>query len=433
MRLLLVGINHRTASLSLRERFAVSDPKPLLENLTNDGHILEAVLLSTCNRVEVCVVTESFEEAERRINSFFYQELGGREVNPDELNAALYHYSDADAVRHIMRVTSSIDSMVIGEPQILGQVKDAYRLAIEASSAGTICSRLYQMAFYTAKRVRNETRIFERSVSIARIAVELALRVFESLDEKSALLIGSGEMTELALQALCDAGLTKIRIANRTKASADILASKYEASAHSLDDLEILISESDIVLTSVSSTDHLLSYELIGQIMASRARKPLFVIDIGVPRNVSPEVDTISEVYRYDLDDLAAVASRNAEERRLDVETAEDIVLEESQHFKNWISAQNVVPTIKELLDKAERIRKFELEKFTNSLELNELQSDGVEHLTKAILNKLLHAPLIRLKRREGVQGLDEVEMVRSLFDLDCKFDIDVDDGGNKN
>ena len=422
MNLLLLGMSHRTASLDLRERYAVEDLGPANEKLAADPDIEECVILSTCNRVEVLVLTRSPAAARVRLRSFVERELPGegRRPDADELEAALYELDDAEAARHVFRVACSIDSMIVGEPQILGQVKDAYRAAVATGSCGPILSRLYQRAFSTAKRVRNETRIGERSVSVARVAVDLAKEIFESFEEKSALLIGAGEMIELALERLRSSGLRHVRIANRTPARAAALATRFDATAHGLAELPRLLEQSDVVLTSIGGKGPLLTSQGVAEALRNRRHRPLFVIDIGVPRNVAKEVNDLDAVYLYDLDDLSGMAEANADERRREVARVEDIVLEEEQRFEGWLTALAAVPTIRTLRARAEAIRGAELERGLSPLAWSDEQRAAVDGITRAIINKLLHAPLARLRQEvDREEGLAHLEAARLLFALD--------------
>jgi glutamyl-tRNA reductase len=420
--LLLVGMNHRTAPLWLRERYAVQEVAPLLAKLVDRDVVGEGVLLSTCNRVEVMVCAPRLEVARLRVRSFFERELAsdGPPAGEAALADALYEFVGSEAVRHVFRVAASIDSMVVGEPQILGQVKDAYRAAVEGGACGSILTRLYQHAFGAAKRVRSETRIAERPVSVARVAAELAAEIFESLADKSALLVGAGEMVELALDSMREAGLAKVRIANRTRARAEALASRFDGSAHGLEEVPELLAESDVVLTSIGGNAPLIARADAERALRDRGRRPLFVIDLGVPRNVDPRVDELDGVYRYDVDDLGRVAEANAEERRKERVRAEAIVLEEAQRFDGWLAALAAVPTIRDLRSRAEAIRSREVERALARLEAAESPREVLEQLARGIVNKLLHAPIARLRAQEDrEQGLATLEAARALFALD--------------
>jgi len=422
MSLLLVGMSHRTASVELRERYAIEDPRAVLSKLVASPEIDEAVLLSTCNRVELMVWTRESDAARLRLRSCFERDLAGdgAPVRASELDASLYELADGAAVRHVLRVACAIDSLVVGEPQILGQVKDAYRAAVACGACGPILGRLYSRAFATAKRVKNETRLAERPISVARVAVDLARQIFESLEDKSALLVGAGDMIELALDSLRRQGLGAVRVANRTPARAAALAARFGASAHGLDELPELLRRSDLVLTCIGGDRPLLGAALVRDALRERGHRPLFAIDIGVPRNVDPAVNELDNVYLYDLDDLSAVAESNARERQREVEQAEAIVLAEQQRFEGWLLALAAVPTIRALVSRAEQIRRSELERGLAGLALDEKASAAVEALTRGIVNKLLHAPLSRLREElEGEAGLAHLEAARSLFALD--------------
>jgi glutamyl-tRNA reductase len=420
--ILLLGMNHRTASLDLRERYAADDVRPLLAKLAAAEEIEEAVLLSTCNRVEVVAMTRHPDAARLRLRSFIEHDLaeGSGGVDAGALEEALYEYRDSNAVRHLFRVACSVDSLVVGEPQILGQVKDAYRAAVECGACGPVLSRLYQRAFSTAKRVRNETQIAERPVSVARVAVNLAKQIFESLEDKSALLIGAGEMIELALETLRGQGLAAIRVANRTRARAENLASQFDGSAHGLNELQELLPRSDIVLTCIAGSSPILTLDEVSRVLRARRGHPIFMIDIGVPRNVDPAVNDLDNVYLYDLDDMAGVAEANAEERRREVVRAEAVVLEEQQRFEGWLAALTAVPTIRHLRERAEAVRLREVERMLARLELNDSQRQGVDALTRAIVNKILHAPVSRLRKEDDrEEALVYLEAARALFGLD--------------
>jgi glutamyl-tRNA reductase len=427
MNLLLIGMNHRTAPLALREHYAVEDVAPALAKLVDRDVVAEAVLLSTCNRVEALVWTPRPDVAKLRLRSFFERELA-RGAPPDSgvaLAEALYELAGGEAVRHVFRVASSIDSMVLGEPQILGQVKEAYRAAVEAGACGSILTRLYQHAFSAAKRVRSETRIAERPVSVARVAADLAAEIFERLDDKAALLVGAGEMIELALETMRDAGLARVRIANRTRARAESLAGRFDGSAHGLDELPGLVAASDVVLTCIGGHEPIVRREHVERALRERRPRPLLVIDLGVPRNVEASVDELEGVYLHDVDDLGRVAEANAEERRREKVRAEAIVLEECQRFDGWLAALAAVPTIRDLRDRAERIRAREVERAAARLEASGVSRDALEALTRSLVNKLLHAPVARLRAQEDrEQGLATLEAARVLFALD-----EADDG----
>jgi glutamyl-tRNA reductase len=425
VKLILVGLNHRSAPLEVRERLAVDDVAPPLQKLVASDEIDEAVMISTCNRVEVVALTRSLEGARHRLRSFFRRDLAGENPNGDsDLEDHLYEFSESEAMRHVLRVASALDSMVVGEPQILGQVKDAYRAAADCNACGPILTRLFQHAFTTAKRVRTETRVAERPVSVARVAVDLAKQIFEELGDKRALMIGAGEMIEAALTSLRGAGLEAIAVANRTPERAADLAVRFEATAHGLDELPHLVFQADVVLTCIGGDRPILTRELVAEARRKRRHHPLFIIDIGVPRNADPEIDGLDNVYLYDIDDLGSVASENEEQRRQETVRAEALVSEEQQRFDGWFSALRAVPTIKHLRNHVESIRTREVDKVLGKLALGDSERERVEALTRSIVNKILHAPLARLRREaEREEGIAYLETARVLFGLDDEPD----------
>ncbi|MDH3212774.1 MAG: glutamyl-tRNA reductase [Myxococcales bacterium] len=418
MKILLVGMNHRSAPVELRERLAVEDLAPPLRKLVSGGEVDEAVLLSTCNRVEVVALSRTPDAARDRLHSFFRRDLG--DGNLPVLSEHLYEFADSEAVRHVLRVASALDSMVIGEPQILGQAKDAYRAALECGACGPILGRLYQTAFATAKRVRTETRIAERPVSVARVAVELARQIFDELEDKRALLVGAGEMIEAALAALRGAGLGSVRVANRTRERAEDLAARFGSTAHGLDELPGLVADADIILTCIGGDRPILTREHFDGALRARRNRPIFVIDLGVPRNAESEINAFENVYLYDIDDLGSVADDNARERTREAVRGEEIVAEQQQRFDGWFAALRAVPTIRHLRSRVESIRGREVERTLGRLGLAASEEEAVEALTRSIVNKILHAPLSRLRQEaEREEGMVYLEAARALFDLD--------------
>ncbi len=418
MKLILSGVNHRSAPLALRERFAVADPAPWLEKLLRDGALEEAALVSTCNRVEVVATTRHLEGAHHRLTHFFLRELGS-DIEPAPRPEVLYHHVEGEAVRHLFRVASSLDSMVVGEPQILGQVKDAYRIASESGASGAILNRLFANAFSVAKRVRSETAIASRPISVARVAVDLARQIFDDLRGKRALLIGAGEMIELALEAMREGGLSHANVANRTRARAEELAGRFGASAHGLDELPEQLRAADIVLASLAVDEPILDRRRVEEARRGR-RQPVFAIDLGVPRNIAPDVADIPSVYLYDMDDLSEVVQLNSAEREREAARAERIVDAGAQRFDGWLAALRAAPTIRRLRARAEAVRVDELEKALRKLALDESQRSVVEALSVAIVNKVLHAPVSRLRSQaEREEGLAYLDAARELFALD--------------
>ena len=424
VKILLLGMNHCTASIEVRERFAVSDPTAAVQKLAEYDEIEEAMLLSTCNRVELVVTTHQPVAAKHRLLHFLKHDLGSGALPPGvSLEDCTYEYQDGEAVAHVFRVASSIDSMVVGEPQILGQVKDSYRVASEAGVCGPLLARLFQRAFATAKRVKNETRIGERPVSVPRVAVRLASKIFEGLSDKTALLIGAGDMIELALESLQREGLGAVRIANRSRSNAAALARRFDASAHGFEELDDLLVEADVVLSCIGGDGPLLDYDRVALALRARDARPVFFIDIGVPRNIDPEVNRLDNAYLYDLDDLRDIAASNANERRREGDRAEQIIVEEQQSFDGWLTALQAVPTIRDLRSRAEEIRVGAIDRAGRRLGLDDMreeQREALDVLTRSIVNKLLHSPMACLRSESGrEEGLLMVEAARALFGLD--------------
>jgi len=299
-------------------------------------------------------------------------------------------------------------------------MKVAYRLAVEHETCGPVLARLFQRAFATAKRVKNETRVAQRPVSVARVAVDIARQIFEDLHDKRALLIGAGEMIELSLFALHREGLRDVAVVNRTVANAETLAARFNATPHPLSDLSQLLSDADVVLACVGGEQPILSYSLVKKALNSRRSRPVFFIDMGVPRNVAPRVETLDNAYVYDMDDLQSVADANSNERRRESDFGEGIVSEEQLQFENWLNALEAVPTIRHLRARAEAIRERELDRMAGRLALDSDQREGVAAITRAIVNKLLHAPVAHLRNEvDGEVRTESLDLARTMFALD--------------
>lgn len=422
MNVLVVGMNHRSAPIELRERFAIDDPVPALEKLAASEELEEVAILSTCNRVEVIATAANLEAARHRLVRFFTSEWQSDIDLPGGANIEehLYIHRDGDAISHLFRVSCALDSMVVGEPQILGQVKDAYRLSVDAGVSGPILSRLFQRAFATAKRVRTETRIAEGPVSVARVGVDLIGQVFEDVGSKQALLIGAGEMVEAALVALQGRGLRRAAIANRTMDNAKELAARFGVTAHGIADLPVLLADSDIVLTSIGGEEPILTRESLATALRKRRGRPMVVIDIGVPRNVASDVDELDSVYLYNIDDLQGIAASNAEERDREALRANRIALAEQERFEGWLGALQAVPTIRDLTQRAETLRLSELDRSLDRLGLDDDQREGIDVMTRSLVMKILHFPLKRLRAEsDRAEALAILEAARALFGLD--------------
>ncbi|MBL7213934.1 MAG: glutamyl-tRNA reductase [Desulfobacteraceae bacterium] len=415
-----IGMNHETAPVELRECLA-TEPGSVTKALSfmrDNESIKEGLFLSTCNRVEALFTTETVKEARRRMVSFM-SALGG--VPEESFLPALYSFEGMDAVKHIFSVAASLDSMVVGEPQILGQIKDAYALAAREKTSGVILNRLMHRAFHVAKRVRTETGIGGAAVSISYAAVELAKKIFHELDGKKVLLIGAGEMAELAARHLMGQGVTSIAVANRTFDRAVQVAELFHGLPVSFDEIGSQLTEADIVITSTASPDYVITFDQVKASLRKRRNRALFFIDIAVPRDVQPEINALNNVYLYDIDDLKGVIELNMAQRQQEAIRAESIVLEEVIKFENWLKTLSVVPTIVSLRDKAESIVQAELKRSTSALgALTPDQKEVIQTLARSIVEKVINDPILFLKGKAGRPTLDAyLDMARRLFSLD--------------
>jgi len=415
----LVGMNHKSAPVEIRERLAMDPdhPSKLFQAFRASSNIKEGLFFSTCNRFEVLVVTKDTELGLQEVLKLF-SNLGG--FSPSEIEPLIYKKIGPDAVRHMFLVASSLDSMVIGEPQILGQVKEAFRLAVQNKTTGVILNRLMHRAFHTAKRIRTETGISESAVSVSYAAVELAKRIFQDLKGRSALLVGAGEMGELAAKHFIKNGIERLGVANRSLEKAIELASSLRAKAFGLEELGELITHSDIVLVSTGARDYVVTYEMVKAAGKKRRDKPLFIIDISVPRNVDPRVNKLDNVYLYDIDDLKGIVELNLNHRRMEALKAERIVEEEVYKYMRWIETLEVVPTIICLKKKAEEIIESELRKsraFVQKLDDEERESLNI--LVRSIAEKILNDPIVFLKEKSGDDSLQiYIDVIQKLFNI---------------
>ena len=432
--ILNIGLNHETAPLEVRECLAKDPKNPVLvlKALRQVNEIKEAFFLSTCNRVEVLCVTDRPSESEQAVTQLL-SDLGG--IPKERLDEYLFVYQEIDAVRHIFRIASSLDSMVVGEPQILGQMKEAYTLSVAEKTSGVILNRLLHKAFHAAKRVRSETGIADAAVSIAYAAVELAKKIFYDLSDRKVLLIGAGEMAELIARHLLNFGVRSLVVANRTFDKAVPLADFFKGQAVSFEEIGARILEDDIVIASTAAPDYIVTRDLLKGLMRRRRNRPLFFIDIAVPRNVEPEVNEIENVYLYDIDDLKGVVAVNLEQRRSEAIKAERIVDEETIRFGHWLRTLEVVPTIIDLKEKAEKIRNMEMQKSLVHLGafLPE-QLQAVETLTLSITEKILNDPILLLKRKAERPTKDVfLDLTRTLFNLDQDKNEEDENGSQSN
>ncbi|HEU20682.1 MAG TPA: glutamyl-tRNA reductase [Deltaproteobacteria bacterium] len=419
MSIILVGMNHKTAPLTIRERLSLScDSADVpLRKLKQISQISEALYLATCNRVEVLAHLEDREGGVEELKKFI---LSHGNLSLEELRSCLYVYRDDDAVRHLFRVASSLDSMIMGEPQILGQVKDAYRQCVEYKASGIILNKLLHHTFRVAKRVRTETGIANNAVSVSFAAVALAKKIFGFLAGKSVLVIGAGEMSELAARHLMANGVNRIIVANRTYENAVRLANDFHGEPIGLDLLDEKLNEVDIVISSTAAPGYVITPEVVVSALRRRKNRLMFMIDIAVPRDIDPAVGDIDNVYLYNIDNLQEIVDDNMKVRLKEAEKAETIITEEIIIFSNWLSTLEVVPTIVSLRRKAEDIIAGELERSGAWMKnLSDDDRDKVKIIASSIVNKILHDPITSLKEESLNGGADPyVAAIIRLFKL---------------
>jgi glutamyl-tRNA reductase len=415
-----IGMNHETAPVELRECLS-SEPDNIgraLSAMRDVSCIREGFFLSTCNRIEGLVVAEDGTEARKSLVSLM-SEIGN--IGEEKLIPSLYTYEGMDAVRHIFMVASSLDSMVVGEPQILGQIKDAYAEASRGKTSGVILNRMMHRAFHAAKRVRTETGICEAAVSVSYAAVELAKKIFHVLEDKTVLLIGAGEMAELAARHFLAQGVRSMAVANRTFERAVQMAELFKAQPVSFEEITSQLKEVDIVVSSTASQGSVITYEQVKGCLRKRRNRPLFLIDIAVPRDVEPKVNELDNVYVYDVDDLKGIIQINMGQRQQEAIKAERIVREEVVKFEKWLMTLAAVPTIVSLQEKAESIVLAEMKKSSSALgDLTADQKEIIGVMTRSIAEKLLSDPISFLKRKADRPTLDSyLDVTRNLFNLD--------------
>jgi glutamyl-tRNA reductase len=418
MKVLVAGLNHNTADIEVREKVAFNGSKLQegLVELKNLPHVDEVVILSTCNRMELYAGVKDTEKASESIKTFI---SGFHNIDRSLLDKAIYVYDDVDAVRHIFRVASSLDSMVIGEPQILGQLKEAFEFALEKKTTGILLNKLMKKAISVAKRVRSETRIAENAVSISFAAVELARKIFTDLSAKVFMLLGAGEMAELAAKHLMSNGVKEVIVANRRYERACELAKEFSGRPVALDNFLREMVHSDIVICSTGAPNYIVVKEQMQKVMKERKQRQVFIIDISVPRNIDPKINDLDNVYLYNIDDLQGIVDENMFERKKEAEKAERIIEEEIEPFFQWLSSLDSVPTIVALREKMEKIKNDEIEKLLNRFpDLDEKQRKAIEYMASSIVNKLIHPPTIALKKDSEDRDLI-VAIIKKLYDID--------------
>ncbi|MCJ7830219.1 MAG: glutamyl-tRNA reductase [Desulfobacterales bacterium] len=420
LEIVLLGLNHKTAPIEIREclAFAGDETTAALETLQAMPMIREVALVSTCNRVEVLLATSDPQAAVASVKEFLAR---FKKIPPEAFGDSLYLHRGAEAVRHIFRVAASLDSMMIGEPQILGQIKAAYSTATRMETTGVILNRLMHRTFFVAKRVRSETGIGDHAVSISFAAIELGRKIFGSLEGKKALLIGAGEMAELAVEHLLRYRCGQVFVANRTIANGVELAQKFNGQAIRFEEIPECLTSADIIISSTGAPNLVITRDQVKTVMRSRRNRPLFFIDIAVPRDIDPLINRLNNAYVYDIDDLKGVVEDNIEDRNREAVKAERIVDEAVIRFCQWQESLEVVPTIVALHEKLDGIAGAEIKKTLQALDhLSDEDARAIRRMTQAIINKILHDPTLMLKRGEGqATKTHYLDLTRKLFNLE--------------
>ncbi|MGP0564797.1 glutamyl-tRNA reductase [Nitrospina sp. 32_T5] len=418
--LVIVGVNHKNTPVELRERLAFTQGtiEESSEKLNQYPEIEENLIISTCNRVEIYARVNDINNGVLRLKRFISDY---HQIPIDVLDEHFYSYTEDKTIEHLFRVSASLDSMIVGEAQILGQVKDAYSLARSLRTTGIFLNQLFEKAFNVAKRIREETGIAESAVSISSAAVELARKIFDNLENHTVMLVGTGEMAELAARHLMTYGLKTVYVASRTYERAAGLAKTLNGSALGFDEFKEELYRADIVISSTAAPNFIITKEMVDEALHKRKNRSMFLIDIAVPRDIAPEVNDLENVYLYDIDDLQSVVDANMKEREKEAELAMEIIHSEVVKFNSWIESRDAVPTIVGLRRKAEDIRRQELDKTLKRLEhLSTEDKSALEQMTLSIINKILHKPTVNLKEKTRTsEGQAYLKAIRDLFHLD--------------
>jgi glutamyl-tRNA reductase len=430
--LLALGVSHKTAPLDLRERLSLTEGRAVgaLHELTAAEGIHEAAAISTCNRTELYLVVSDTVEAESTALGVLTRQA---EIRPTELLGHLYSLRSGEAAHHLFQVTAGLDSMIVGEAEIQGQVKRAYELALVEGATGPILNRLFRGALAAGGRVREETAIGERGASIPSVAVELARRTLGDLSEKRVLVVGAGETAELVAKALVARGVTTVFVANRHYDRAIGLAERFGGDAVRFEELPEQLAAADIVVSATNSPHHIVERDGLEQVMESRAGRPLLLVDIAVPRDIEPECREIAGVSLHDIDDVQQIAERNASGREAEARRAEPILAAELDRFERWLGSLEVVPTVASLRERADEVvRRVLAENEERWEELSEADRERLGAMANAIVSRLLHEPTVRMKRSAGSDSAYlYVSALRELFGLDAETEPEGEEKGN--
>ncbi|MBU2512539.1 glutamyl-tRNA reductase [bacterium] len=415
----LLTTSYKTTDVEIREKLAIpeTEVKPIIAFLKGRSKVKEIMLLSTCNRVELYLQSDNLEQAFNEVGKAFLEYLD----LPEEIGSTFQRLTGVEAIKHIFRVASSLEAMVIGEPQITGQIKNYFHLSVEGGGCGFYINQIMNRAFITAKRVKNETEIAKFAVSISFAAVELAKKIFDHLSDKVILVVGAGEMAELAVNHLLKAGCSHLLVTNRTFSRAVSLAEKFKGSAVRFEYMAKHLETADIIISSTGAKGFVIEQEMIIKCMKKRKHRPMFLIDIAVPRDIEPKINDVGNAYVYDIDDLQTVVDTNLKFRENEAKKAEVIIDREIEKMEEWLVTLDVVPTIKLFREKVLELANDELRKGLGQLgELTSKQERTVRSLVNSLAYKFLHHPTVMLKQKakEGTTGLEYVQAINDLFDL---------------
>jgi glutamyl-tRNA reductase len=418
--LLCIGVSHKTAPVEVRERLALSEGRAadFLRDLRGDTEVHEAVGISTCNRMELYLVVGDPVEAESAALTMLASQSG---IRPTELAPAIFTHRNCDAARHLYRVTAGLDSMIIGEAEVQGQVKRAYEGALAAHTTGPLTNRMFKAALATGKRVRSETAIGAGALSLPAVAVALARELLGELGGREVVIVGTGETAELTARALADSGVKTVFVANRRRDRAVSLARRFGGETVSFDELPHALRRADIVVTATASPHLLLETEEVSAVMRAREDRSLLMIDLAVPRDIESACSALEGISLYDIDDLDAVVDRNRSVRHAEARKAEGIVEEEIQHFATWLGSLEVLPTLAALRERGRSIAELVLAENAGRWEsASERDLERIDVLAQAIVTRLLHEPTIRMKELRGDRMHARMQLVRELFGLDA-------------
>lgn len=422
MHILVVGLNYQTAPVEVRERlsFAEGDKAQAMEELKNKKSILENVIVSTCNRTEVYAVVDQLHTGRYYIKEFLAEWFG---VDQAEFIEHLFIHEERHAVEHLFKVTCGLNSMVLGETQILGQIRDAFLIAQEAGTTGTLFNHLMKQAVTLAKKAHSETDIGANAVSVSYAAVELAKKVLGQLKDKRVLIIGAGKMSELAIKNLYANGAKKVTVVNRTLEKAKTLADQFEGSAKSLNELQCAVMDADIVISSTGAKDYILTKDMMEQIERMRRGRTIFLVDIAVPRDLDPAISSMDSFFLYDIDDLEGIVQANMAERKAAAQMIKEMIVQEITEFEEWVGMLGVVPVITALRDKALAIQTQTMESIERKLpDLTDREKKILNKHTKSIINQMLKDPILQVKELSADKHASEkIDLFKQIFDLDIE------------